>query len=119
MKDKTLTQRIEEDDRWDNGELGRDMDHANQATLSKQDVDLINDAAGLQMISIRLPTTLIDDFKFIAAHNGIRYQTLMRQVLARFSESELKNMAKKAAASQIKARQAEEARQEHEQRRSA
>lgn len=109
MRETTLIHRVEEDDRWDTGELGRDIEHAVQADLSKQDTDAINEAAGLQMISIRLPISLIDEFKFISSHHGVRYQTLMRQVLTRFSESELKFMKKKATTAQIKARQAEEA----------
>jgi hypothetical protein len=55
------------------------------------------------MISIRLSKSLIEDFKFLGDHYGIKYQTLMRQVLARFADAEKKNLARKAASAQIKA----------------
>ena len=96
-----LQQHIEQDLQWDNGELGRDADHAKPRSLTKDQQAAIDVAAGLQMISIRLPTDLIDAFRFIGDTQGIRYQTLMRQVLVRFAECEMKQMARSAAAKQI------------------
>jgi uncharacterized protein (DUF4415 family) len=89
---------VDNDTRWDDGELGRDAHHARPVSVEAATLD---EAAGLQMISIRLPKELIEHFKFIGDTQGIRYQTLMRQVLARFAESELKQMARDAAAAQI------------------
>lgn len=96
-----LKQHIDQDLRWDTGELGRDSAHAKPASMSKDQQAAIDMAAGLQMISIRLPTDLIEAFKFIGDTQGIRYQTLMRQVLVRFADCELKQMARSAAAAQI------------------
>ena len=93
--------RVEDDDSWDSGVLGRDMDHAKVANLTPEDAEKISAAVGLQMISIRLPGQLIDDFKFIADTQGLRYQTLMRQALARFAECEIKQMARQAATEQL------------------
>jgi hypothetical protein len=101
MNREELIKRVEGDALWDSGELGRDAHHAKVAKLSKAEEDAISAAVGLQMISIRLPNKLIDDFKFIADTQGIRYQTLMRQVLARFADCELKHMAQQAASDQI------------------
>lgn len=116
---KEIIRNIEEDTAWDSGELGRDAEFAEVAKLDANQQAQIDEAVGLQMISIRLPVELIEAFKFIGNTQGIRYQTLMRQVLARFSEAELKAMARKAASSQIKARQAEEIKQDEEQRKRA
>ena len=109
MSTEDLMQRVEEDDRWDTGVLGRDMAHAKEANLTPEDAEKISAAVGLQMISIRLPKPLIDDFKFIADTQGLRYQTLMRQVLAKFADSELKRMAHQAASDQMARIKLEEA----------
>jgi len=60
--------------------------------------------ATLQRRSIRLSKALIEDFKFIADANGLKYQTLMRQTLARFAEAEKRQMQNKAASQQRSAR---------------
>ena len=109
MSTEELIKRVEEDARWDTGELGRDIQHAKAADLSPADAEAISASVGLQMISIRLPNPLIDDFKFIADTQGLRYQTLMRQVLARFADSELKRMAHQAASDQMARIKLEEA----------
>ncbi len=69
-------------DAWDSGELGREAAFAQRVTLS--DETSLDEAVGLQMISIRLQKSLIDDLKFIATAHGIGYQPLVRDVLSRF-----------------------------------
>ncbi|WP_310625882.1 hypothetical protein [Limnohabitans sp.] len=44
----------------------------------------LDEALGLQSISIRLPKQLIDQYKLIAHFHGVGYQPLMRDILARF-----------------------------------
>ena len=100
MNREDLIARVEADERWDAGELGRDIAHAKAADLPQAAADAIDAAANLQMISIRLSVKLIDDFKFIADAQGLRYQTLMRQVLARFADCVTKQMARQAASDQ-------------------
>lgn len=92
-------------DAWESGELGRDAEHAvvAPAGLAQQ----IDDALGMQMISIRLPKELIEDFKMIAQVNKVGYQPLMRDALKRFADAELKKLAiqyanEKAAKEQLK-----------------
>lgn len=79
------------DEAWDDRSLGADA-----AFVKKADDDIeaiIDESAGLQLISIRLNKSLIEDFKAIAAlNNGIGYQTLMRQVLKRFVDCEKKRL---------------------------
>lgn len=92
---------------WEGGELGRSVEHAVVAPpgMAQQ----IDDALGMQMISIRLPKDLIEEFKMIAQFHSIGYQPLMRDALKRFAEAELKKMAvqyanEKAAKEQAKAK---------------
>ena len=79
------------DEAWENGELGRDEAYVARASV---DDSAIDDAVELQMISIRLQKSLIDDFKLIAEIHGIGYQTLMRQILKRFADSEIKMLVR-------------------------
>lgn len=76
---------------WESGTLGRDAAHAKRAP--KELEQQVDDALGLQAISIRLSKELIDDFKFIAKMHGVGYQPLMRDALKRFAESEYKRIA--------------------------
>ncbi|MEX2150967.1 MAG: hypothetical protein WD793_12190 [Steroidobacteraceae bacterium] len=92
------------DEAWDTGELGREE----QFVVRAPDVDeaKIDNALDLQLISIRLQKSLIEDFKHIAALNGIGYQPLMRQILKRFADAEKKRILRERAAEmkvQIKA----------------
>ncbi|MCL7943444.1 hypothetical protein [Marinobacter sp. ATCH36] len=71
---------------WEDGSLGREEEFVR---VSKNvDDAALDEAAGLQPISIRLQKSLIEDFKMIAEINGIGYQPLIRQVLKRFADSE-------------------------------
>lgn len=81
---------------WESGELGRDEKHVKVADAS--DELALDDAMGMQMISIRLQKKLIEDLKAIAKHNGIGYQPLVRQLLTRFVISEFKKMMNDAIA---------------------
>lgn len=76
---------------WESGALGRDAAHAMRAPKDME--QKIDDALGLQAISIRLHKELIEDFKFIAKFHGIGYQPLMRDALKRFAEAEYKRIA--------------------------
>lgn len=73
---------------WEDGPLGKDANYVRQAPkdLERQ----IDEAQGLQAISIRLDKELIDKFKQIAKIHGMGYQPLMREALKRFAEAEIK-----------------------------
>lgn len=81
---------------WDSGELGENASSAKVA--SAETTQAINDALGLQMISIRLPKSVIEDFKVIAQIEGVGYQPLMRTALMRFAECEAKRVMREYAA---------------------
>ena len=76
---------------WESGELGASEEHA--VRRSPEDDRALDEAMELQMISVRLPKALIDDLKFLAAREGLKYQPLMRRVLTRFAAGELKSIA--------------------------
>ena len=83
------------DEAWDAGQLGRMEDHVKRV---EEDIESkIDKALDLQLISIRLQKSLIEDFKHIAALNGIGYQPLMRQVLKRFVDGEKKKILRDMA----------------------
>jgi predicted DNA binding CopG/RHH family protein len=78
-------------DAWDNGELGRDEKHVRRSKPERE--TSVEDSLDLQMISIRLQRELIKELKFIARFHGIGYQPLIRDVLGRFTRSEMANIA--------------------------
>ena len=81
---------------WEDGSLGLEEEFVR---VSKNvDDAALNEAAGLQPISIRLQKTLIEDFKMIAEINGIGYQPLIRQVLKRFADSEKRRILREKSA---------------------
>jgi len=79
---------------WKSGALGLDelyvaLDPEQAATEA-----LVDKTLGLKPISIRLEASLIEDFKMLAEIEGIGYQTLMRTVLRRFAEAEIKHLVR-------------------------
>lgn len=86
------------DEAWDSGELGRELESAERSEDGPELEAMIDEAIGLQPISIRLEKSLVEDFKFIATINGIGYQPLMRQILKRFADSEKKRILREVAA---------------------
>jgi predicted DNA binding CopG/RHH family protein len=77
---------------WDSGQLGQDEQFVNRVDSKHE--DSLNEAMGLQMISIRLPKKLIEDLKFIATAHGIGYQPLIKDVLCRFAQHEVNDIIK-------------------------
>ena len=75
---------------WETGALGSSEAHAKAAPAELEAA--IDASLGLQAISIRLPKSLIDAYKLIAAHHGIGYQPLMRDILQRFIPEGLKEV---------------------------
>ena len=92
---------------WDEGLLGREEDFVGVDDGS----DLADLEAGLelQMISIRLSKSLIEDFKNIAAIHGLGYQPLMRQALQRFADGEKKMLLQATASEHAKNKRQREA----------
>ena len=59
----------------------------------------LDDALDLHPISIRLQKDLLENLTALAKLNGLGYQPLIRQVLTRWVDCELKNMLREKAAS--------------------
>lgn len=78
---------------WEDGTLGLDVTSAKKASLS---VDEVSAAVGLKSISIRMQPDLLDELKMIADFHGVGYQPLMKQVLRRFVDAEVKRIVKQA-----------------------
>lgn len=76
---------------WETRKLGADEKFVEAVTLDDKKLD---EAFELQLISIRMRKQLIADLKIIARHNGLGYQTLMKQILERFAQAEMREMAK-------------------------
>ena len=70
------------DDAWEKGRLGCEEAFVRRAGADLE--SMVDESLGLQAISIRLPKSMIDAYKLIAAHHGIGYQPLMRDILQRF-----------------------------------
>jgi hypothetical protein len=66
-------------DAWEQGTLGRDEASVRRSSPTREQA--VDDALGLQMISIRLPRELLSRVKLIAGYHGVAYQPLMRDVL--------------------------------------
>ena len=88
------TQKIEgSTDNWDNELLGNDEQFA--AIAEDVTSESVDDMLALQMISIRLQKSMIQDLKNIAQVNNLGgYQPLIRRVLERFIEAEMKAIAR-------------------------
>lgn len=77
---------------WEEGVLGGSVEHAKP--VSNEHASAVDDALGLQMISIRLQKSLIDDLKYLAEREGLGYQPLIRRVLCRYVAFEYKSIAR-------------------------
>lgn len=88
------------DEAWESGQLGADEKHAR--LVDTETAGQIDDALGLQMISIRLDKSLIESFKMLGSFHGVGYQPLMRDALKRFAEAEMKAIVSGLVESQTK-----------------
>lgn len=78
------------DEAWDTRQLGADATFAEVA--GAEHAAALDEALGMQSISIRLPKQLIEAYKLIATHHGLGYQPLMRDILQRFVPEGLKEV---------------------------
>ena len=92
-------------DAWDERQLGAEAEFVAVADESHETA--LNEALGLQSISIRLPTELIKNYKLIAGFHGVGYQPLMRDILHRFVPEGLKEIAQQQSLRESKRAKAE------------
>jgi predicted DNA binding CopG/RHH family protein len=74
---------------WENRELGASEEFVRVAVAESEKLD---ERLGLQLISIRLPKTLIADLKVIAGYHEMGYQPMIRELLKRFADAEKKRL---------------------------
>jgi hypothetical protein len=86
-------------DAWEQGTLGRDEAFVRRSSRAREHA--VDDALGLQMISIRLPRELLSRVKLIAGYRGVAYQPLMRDVLGRWARAEMVEIAGQARAQEL------------------
>jgi len=89
------------EENWDNGVLGREEEFVKIAeSISVSDMQ---DMLELQLISIRLQKGMIRDLKSIAKHNNLGgYQPLIRRVLERYIDAEMKMIARDKLSEELK-----------------
>lgn len=86
---------------WDERALGADEEFVE--VVDETEAALIDEAAGTQLISIRMHKCMIEDFKMVASLNGsLGYQTLMKQILQRFIDSEKKRIFRELVSEKLK-----------------
>lgn len=80
---------------WEQGPLGKDPEFSMALSPEQLATDeaAIDAAFGLKPISIRMEIEVLDSLKAIAKHRGLGYQPLIRQVLQRWVDCELKQIA--------------------------
>lgn len=83
------TKIVESDDPWEDRRIGAEEEFVEVAPDISEE---LNEALDLHPISIRLQKNLIDNLKALAQLNGLGYQPLIRQVLTRWVDCELKQM---------------------------
>ena len=66
---------------WESKKLGAAAQHARRVSSTKSKA--VDDALGLQAISIRLQKELVEQLKELALRDGIGYQPYIRQLLTR------------------------------------
>lgn len=82
---------------WETGLLGQDEKFVKKSKLTVDEKQALDEALELKSISIRMPNSLIDSLKDIAEINGLGYQTLIKQILNRFVEAEMKQALREKA----------------------
>ena len=70
---------------WESGELGQSAQHVKR--VSQETTNKINEALGLQAISIRLPKAVIETYKMLAGMHGVGSSPLPFEPKAGFRSS--------------------------------
>lgn len=80
------TPRTHSEDAWENGELGAIESFVRKASTEHE--KSLDDKMDLQIVSIRLQKSLIDDLKELAGEDGLGYQPYIRQLLTHHVRNE-------------------------------
>lgn len=80
------TRKQHSEDAWDNRELGATEKFVRKASPEREKA--LDDKLELQIISIRLQKSLIDDLRDFAGEDGLGYQPYIRHVLTQHVRNE-------------------------------
>ena len=75
----TNTDHLHDVEEWESRDFGADAAHAKP--VSSEDEREMDDAMGLQVISVRLTKQLVAQLKILASEKGLGYQPYLRMVL--------------------------------------
>lgn len=67
---------------WESGQLGASEEHVKPVARKK--TEEIQDALGLQPVTVRLQKELVEQLKVLAKKEGLGYQPLIRHILTRY-----------------------------------
>ena len=84
---------VEDDSAWESRTVGASEEYVEVAPDITQELDR---ALDLHPISIRLQRSLVENLKALAHLHGLGYQPLVRQILTRWVESEVKQLVARA-----------------------
>ena len=87
-------------DQWNSRELGAEESFVKKSGMPKKLKAKLNERSNqkMQLISMRLPISLIENLKEIGEQEGLGYQSLAREVLQRFAEAENRKQINKLIA---------------------
>ena len=102
-KDKVVHIRdsvFDNSDQWNSRELGAEESFVKKSGMPKKLKAKLNERSNqkMQLISMRLPISLIENLKEIGEQEGLGYQPLAREVLQRFAEAENRKQINKLIA---------------------
>jgi predicted DNA binding CopG/RHH family protein len=102
-KDKVVHIRdsvFDNSDQWNSRELGAEESFVKKSGMPKKLKAKLNERSNqkMQLISMRLPISLIENLKEIGEQEGLGYQSLAREVLQRFAEAENRKQINKLIA---------------------
>lgn len=67
---------------WESGQLGASEGHVRP--VSRERTKEIQEALGLQPVTVRLQKELVEQLKILAKKEGLGYQPLIRHILTRY-----------------------------------
>jgi hypothetical protein len=67
---------------WESGQLGASEEHVRP--VSPEKTKEIQDALGLQPVTVRLQKELVEQLKVLAKNEGLGYQPFIRHILTRY-----------------------------------
>ena len=88
----TDTHKKHPEETWENRKLGATEKFARKVSSKREKA--LDEKLKLQIISIRLQKSLVDDLKDLAGEDGLGYQPYMRQVLTQHVRNEKRKREK-------------------------